>query len=269
MSGQKSVKEACDSLLEVADKIDKEIDLVVVYQEEVICIRALLESYAGLIRSHSKSIAASHIPTLEELDKKFKGLYETIRMVTKDYWIQVALDWSVQRVPNDLQKTMSEIYRLLASLKIGSVQKYALSPTQIARDYQTIYAVFAKGSQTNAKVQQRLKSVMKCLKEKNISTPKIEGNSHASALAAIFDQIREFQVKHEDFRIDMQIGFGTSGHVYLAHQISNNRKVAIKQLNSTKLNDSEVEYLRREIAVLSSLKHPYLIEFLGATRTPP
>ena len=89
-----------------------------------------------------------------------------------------------------------------------------------------------------------------CLKEKNISTPKIEGNSHASALAAIFDQIREFQVKHEDFRIDMQIGFGTSGHVYLAHQISNNRKVAIKQLNSTKLNDSEVEYLRREIAVL-------------------
>lgn len=266
---EKDVRDACSSVLEMAEKIDKEIDLVVVYQEEVICIRELLASYAASIRSHIKSISASAIPALEELDKQFQGLYETIRMVTKDYWIQVALDWSVQRVPNDLQKSMTEIYHLMSSLKIGQVQKYALSPTQIARDYQTIYAVFAKGSQTNAKVQQRLKSVMKCLKEKNISTPKIEGNSHASALAAVFDQIREFQVKHEDFHIDMQIGFGTSGHVYLAHQVSNNRKVAIKQLNSTKLNDSEVEYLRREISVLSSLKHPYLIEFLGATRTPP
>ena len=269
MSGDSDVRSACETLIETIQTINKEIDSVVVYQEEVIAIRAILTSYASLLRSHVKGLTEDMVPTLFEFKKLLKSLGDTIKMVTKDYWIQVALDWSVQRVPNELNKHMTEMYRLMSSLKVGSPQKYVLKTTQMARDYQTIYAVFAKGSKTNAKVQQRLKSVIKCLHDNNIPMPKVEDNSHASDLAAIFDQIREFQVRHEDFKIDRQIGFGASGQVFLGHQVSNNRKVAIKQLNSTKLNDSEVESLRREIVVLSSLKHPYLIEFLGATRTPP
>lgn len=269
MSGDSAVREACEAVIETIQMINKEIDLVVVYQEEVIAIRSVLTSYSSLLRSHMKSIPEEMTTTLADFQSNLKTLAETIKMVTKDYWIQVALDWSVQRVPNELNRHMIEIYHIMSSLKIGSPQKYVLKPSQISKDYQTIYAVFAKGSKTNAKVQQRLKSVIKCLHDNNIPMPKAEDNTHASDLAAIFDQIREFQVRHEDFKIDRQIGFGASGQVFLAHQLSNNRKVAIKQLNSTKLNDSEVESLRREIVVLSSLKHPYLIEFLGATKTPP
>jgi serine/threonine-protein kinase len=68
---------------------------------------------------------------------------------------------------------------------------------------------------------------------------------------------RNFPRTHPDYLIEKEIGSGGMGEVYLAHQISTNRPVAIKMMVPTGAASQKAkEYFRREMIVLKDLLMP-------------
>ena len=59
-----------------------------------------------------------------------------------------------------------------------------------------------------------------------------------------------------DFRIERQIGAGGMGIVYLATQLSLNRKVALKVLGQSLTRQSDIARFRREADAAAKLDHP-------------
>jgi CheY-like chemotaxis protein len=67
-----------------------------------------------------------------------------------------------------------------------------------------------------------------------------------------------------DFQIIEKLGAGGMGTVYLAHQRSQNRRVALKILAEHLLtNATVVERFYREALVLANLQHPHIVQFCG------
>jgi serine/threonine-protein kinase len=68
---------------------------------------------------------------------------------------------------------------------------------------------------------------------------------------------QQFPKTHADYLIERRLGTGGMGEVFLAHQISNNRPVAVKMMVSTGSASTKAkEYFRREMLVLKSLLNP-------------
>ncbi|KAH0793466.1 TKL family protein kinase [Histomonas meleagridis] len=261
--------EVINGVIESINKVISAVENVVVYQEEVVLIRKLISSYARTLRKSNYAKAATltieQHSKFNQINSKLSDLCDTLQMISEGFWIQIALDWSTQKPMNDLISIMTAISSLFNQLDI-KVKPYIPSDDKIAKDFIVIYNVFAKGAKDNPKVQERLNSVTEFMNLRNIPIP----DSQASILPAdIFDGIQEYIVKHEDYKIEKQIGFGASGQVFLATSLKDGQKVAIKQLNSTNLNDVEIESFTREIVILSTLHHPYLVRFIGATNVAP
>ena len=66
-------------------------------------------------------------------------------------------------------------------------------------------------------------------------------------------------VNLEDFDIQLQLGQGTFGRVYLAHLPATNKKYAIKAIRKDVLLDfKQVQNTRLEKDILFSCDHPFL-----------
>src|SRR5262249_5619738 len=73
------------------------------------------------------------------------------------------------------------------------------------------------------------------------------------------------RLRLSDFRILLRLESGNMGVVYLAHQISADRNVAIKVLpRRLASNPACAERFTREAAVMATLHHPGLVGFIGA-----
>lgn len=68
----------------------------------------------------------------------------------------------------------------------------------------------------------------------------------------------------DDFHILLKLGAGGMGAVYLAHQVSANRKVAVKVLfPRLARHPAYLERFRREARVMAGLTHPALVQLHG------
>jgi len=76
-----------------------------------------------------------------------------------------------------------------------------------------------------------------------------------------------FEVDFSDIRLGKQIGSGAFGKVYRA--MWRGTEVAVKTLAYNQMSEDVLLDFRKEVAVLSSLRHPHVILFMGAcTRLP-
>ena len=68
-----------------------------------------------------------------------------------------------------------------------------------------------------------------------------------------------------DFRIERQIGAGGMGIVYLATQVSLNRKVALKVLGQSLTRQSDKQRFQREAQAVAKLNHPNIakVHYVG------
>jgi len=74
------------------------------------------------------------------------------------------------------------------------------------------------------------------------------------------------QVKN--YRLLKEIGRGTTGTVYEAVDDSNGRKIAVKSIPSSKLENKRIlENFKRELKLLHSLNHPNIIKITGIEKT--
>ena len=66
------------------------------------------------------------------------------------------------------------------------------------------------------------------------------------------------------FKIEKELGRGGMGVVYMAHELSLNRKIALKLLSERLSNDEEfIERFKREARVVAALNHPNIVNILS------
>lgn len=72
----------------------------------------------------------------------------------------------------------------------------------------------------------------------------------------------------DGFKIEKELGRGGMGVVYKAHELSLNRKVALKLLSHRLCDDTEfVERFKREARIIAALNHPNLVRILSYGET--
>ena len=263
---------ACEqvvTLVEELNQVRMAIGSCVVYQNEVILIRSMISSYIRSIMKsplvHEAKISYELEQELEKLKETTKKLGQLIRMLAGDLWLTVALEWSVQKPVHDMKKLMGRMTQQMASIGMESL-KYEPSENDITNDLLAIYKIFQNAKGNTTKVNERLNSVSRYLISLSVELPV---SPEAAELVNIFSDVPECHIERTDFKIEKQIGKGSSGVVYEAVQISTGLKVAVKQLDSVNLNKYELASFKREVTALSTLQHKYLIKFIGATLTSP
>jgi len=92
-------------------------------------------------------------------------------------------------------------------------------------------------------------------KNKAASADSLDANKHASK-----SDIGPGALINERYRLDAEIGRGGMGIVYRAHDIPNDREVAIKVINLDEANELTRQQFSREAEIALSLKHPHIVE---------
>ncbi|KAK8865385.1 hypothetical protein M9Y10_010929 [Tritrichomonas musculus] len=131
-----------------------------------------------------------------------------------------------------------------------------------------LYSTF-KGNDENQSVQMRLNEIEKFMKDNKIEIVPSQQEID-QRISLVFKNYENYIVKHSDFEKEKLIGSGATSEVYLGVQKSTGNKVAIKEFTEDYLAAEKVGfYLHREIAALSTLRHEYLSNFIGATKSNP
>ncbi|KAJ0406168.1 hypothetical protein ATCC90586_001214 [Pythium insidiosum] len=74
-------------------------------------------------------------------------------------------------------------------------------------------------------------------------------------------------VNLEDVKVEDRIGMGNFGVVYKAHY--KGKRIALKQLLSQHYNKKTIRDFQNELNILLVLRHPNIVQFLGAVTDPP
>ncbi|CAL9125879.1 unnamed protein product [Musa acuminata var. zebrina] len=83
----------------------------------------------------------------------------------------------------------------------------------------------------------------------------------------ILDAVAEWEIPWEDLRIGERIGLGSYGEVYRADW--NGTEVAVKKFLDQDLSGDALEQFRYEVKIMSRLRHPNVVLFMGAVTRPP
>jgi serine/threonine protein kinase len=234
-------------------------DQAFVYRQQTSLIASTLTSWLPVLQSVRPS--TTHLDLFRTLRRHSQTLQDLVGRFAEHEWFRTALDVPVQTPVRDINEAMRAMADILERLHGQSVSAYSPTRDQTAADYQAIYDLFANCFRGNARVQRRLNSLRKFMEHQNIAIP--------TPLQGVFSRVPEAEVKHSDFKMLDTIGNGATGTVRRAIQTATGRQVAIKQISSPELDDWEMACFTREIGALSRLKHPHVVEFMGATSTTP
>ncbi|XP_008793254.2 probable serine/threonine-protein kinase SIS8 isoform X2 [Phoenix dactylifera] len=83
----------------------------------------------------------------------------------------------------------------------------------------------------------------------------------------ILDGVAEWEIPWEDLQIGERIGLGSYGEVYRADW--NGTEVAVKKFLDQGLSGDALEQFRCEVKIMSRLRHPNVVLFMGAVTRPP
>ena len=241
------------------NEISTKIDDSIVYQKQCLLLSNWLLELKTKIKKNKNLF--EDIDLFNNLQICLNTLKSTIITLSENFWKNIALVTPTTEPVKIFLENTFKIKELLEDLNLSSFE-----PT--SEDYQSdfhfLYLIFSNSSKkTHANL--RLESIDDFLISKGLLKCQDFKNN---LINDIFTNITEFKLDHNTFKIDQQIGHGTSGSVFKAYN-EKREIVAIKQLHSTDLKEKEITLLKREVMILSSLNHPYIIKFIGCTFTSP
>jgi len=89
--------------------------------------------------------------------------------------------------------------------------------------------------------------------------------SHKTAQKELEEEMSKWELRSSEIKIESEIGRGSFGIVYKGKV--RGKEVAVKKLFDSK-DDFNIEIFRREVGIMSTLKHPNLLLFIGACTEP-
>ncbi|XP_066329800.1 probable serine/threonine-protein kinase SIS8 [Miscanthus floridulus] len=91
--------------------------------------------------------------------------------------------------------------------------------------------------------------------------------SSAKTISSVIDDVAEYEIPWEDLDIGERIGLGSYGEVY--HADWNGTEVAVKKFLDQDLSGVSLEQFKCEVRIMSRLRHPNVVLFLGYVTQPP
>ncbi|CAN6277995.1 unnamed protein product, partial [Urochloa humidicola] len=91
--------------------------------------------------------------------------------------------------------------------------------------------------------------------------------SSAKTISSVIDDVAESEIPWEDLDIGERIGLGSYGEVY--HADWNGTEVAVKKFLDQDLSGVSLEQFKCEVRIMSRLRHPNVVLFLGYVTQPP
>lgn len=87
------------------------------------------------------------------------------------------------------------------------------------------------------------------------------------AVVKVSKELETFSVRSEDLTLDKQIGSGSSGQVFKGTFMGST--VAVKRCLIVDLLEDPLKDFMSETQIMSSFRHPNVVQFIGATIKPP
>ncbi|KAG2657124.1 hypothetical protein PVAP13_1KG192977 [Panicum virgatum] len=91
--------------------------------------------------------------------------------------------------------------------------------------------------------------------------------SSTKTISSVIDDVAEYEMPWEDLDIGERIGLGSYGEVY--HADWNGTEVAVKKFLDQDLSGVSLEQFKCEVRIMSRLRHPNVVLFLGYVTQPP
>ncbi|PUZ74717.1 hypothetical protein GQ55_1G088200 [Panicum hallii var. hallii] len=91
--------------------------------------------------------------------------------------------------------------------------------------------------------------------------------SSTKTISSVIDDVAEYEIPWEDLDIGERIGLGSYGEVY--HADWNGTEVAVKKFLDQDLSGVSLEQFKCEVRIMSRLRHPNVVLFLGYVTQPP
>ncbi|XBI46498.1 hypothetical protein VPH35_110742 [Triticum aestivum] len=91
--------------------------------------------------------------------------------------------------------------------------------------------------------------------------------SSMKTISSVMDDVAEDEISWEDLHIGERIGLGSYGEVY--HADWNGTEVAVKKFLDQDLSGVALEQFKCEVRIMSRLRHPNVVLFLGYVTQPP
>lgn len=111
--------------------------------------------------------------------------------------------------------------------------------------------------------ENRMEEILTFMKELNlqIDLNPIELNNNIQTIVKAF---KIYEKPRSNYKSKQLIGSGITSSVYRAEDLSQNTNVAIKEFAKSYFSDEDaVVRFKREISLLATLDHPYIVKFIG------
>ena len=195
-------------------------------------------------------------------------------------WAQTTLEDPCSSVPSQLTEISKKLQEAAVILDPEGSKSFDFDITKWINlhilDLNAISASFNQYIQTSNQkdeeivllMNQRLRSLNAFLSQYEDDPDKIlsQGNKVFSPIPINY---QSWRLKSDDLEEIKEIGSGISANVFYGIDKRNGKKVAIKKLKFDKLTGMKLQSFQREISILSSVSHPSLLGFVGATDEPP
>lgn len=99
----------------------------------------------------------------------------------------------------------------------------------------------------------------------NVSSSALQSNQRRND--PMFDDVSECEIPWEHLVIGERIGLGSYGEVY--HADWNGTEVAVKKFLDQDFYGEALDEFRSEVRIMRRLRHPNIVQFLGAVTRPP
>ncbi|KAK4749129.1 hypothetical protein SAY87_026578 [Trapa incisa] len=91
--------------------------------------------------------------------------------------------------------------------------------------------------------------------------------NYSSKSESMLDEVSEFEILWEEITLGERIGLGSYGEVYRGEW--HGTEVAVKKLLDQDITGESLEEFKSEVRIMTKLRHPNVVLFMGAVTRPP